>query len=212
MVPPSILTVVTFGDDADRRLADRGLSANLLRSVMGAAYADASQSSNFEPRSYPGFTRWAKGTGYFRDATVADGWTLDSTDNFESTVHPDGAYAVVVVGGTADTGRPDATPTNALKRGRAAARAVAKGQMSLLAPAAVVEASPEMWMLLHFHDEDASEIRLELSLPATIEGGFITSWTERIVVAAEPFDGLDKDRPAEDDDDDIDFDVRRRAS
>jgi hypothetical protein len=210
--PPAIPTTVIEGDDADARLAEFGLTADLLRQVAGAAYTDASQSSALEPRSYPGTTKWAKGTRYFREATIVDGWEPDSTDNFESTINPSGTQAVALVGGTPDTGRKDATPRNARKRGAAAVRAVKKGQLNLLESALTLDtAAPDLWMFLHHHDEDAAEIRLELSLPNTIEAGFVTSWTERIVIAAEPFDGITRSI-ADDGDPDVDVDVRRRAS
>lgn len=211
-IPPAIPSVVIDGYDADIRLAELGLSAELLRTVAGAAYTDASQSSTLEPSSYPGTTKWAKGTRYFREATIVDGWKPDSTDNFESTIHPSGTHAVALVGGTPDTGRTDATPRNARKRGVAAVRAVKRGQLNLLESALTLDTpAPDLWMFLHFHDEDAHEIRLELSLPNTIESGFVTSWTERIVIVAEPFDGITR-ALADDDDPDIDVDVRRRAS
>ena len=44
------------------------------------------------------------------------------------------------------------------------------------------------WMLLSYSDEEAGEIRVELSLPRHIDGaGFVKSWTERIILRSAPF-------------------------
>lgn len=45
------------------------------------------------------------------------------------------------------------------------------------------------WLLLHFVDEESGEIRLELSLPSTMDDqGRIVDWRERIILP--PISGL----------------------
>ncbi len=41
----------------------------------------------------------------------------------------------------------------------------------------------QTWFLLHYWDEDADEIRVELSLPAEMTpDGFVIQWRERIIL------------------------------
>jgi hypothetical protein len=69
----------------------------------------------------------------------------------------------------------------------------------------------ETWLLLHFYDDEAEEIRCELSRPAEMTGKQVTGWSRRILLQSVSFSteldlGID-----DDDDDDVDFDVSRRA-
>jgi hypothetical protein len=69
----------------------------------------------------------------------------------------------------------------------------------------------ETWLLLHYYDAKSEEIRVELSCPDAMAGKQVSSWSARIILQSVPF-STDLEIPLEDDDvDDIDIDVSRRA-
>lgn len=78
------------------------------------------------------------------------------------------------------------------------------------AEAPVAGAKRETWLLLHFYDTKAEEIRLELSCPREMKGMHITAWRERIVIDAVSF-AAELDFDFDEEDEAIDIDVARRA-
>lgn len=203
------------------RLAALELSAEILREALRIAYGYAAECTAHDPRSLPGILAWGKGTGYLRDALKPQGWAANSDSNFETIVHPDNTHAVALAAGTAQTGRRDATPRTKTPKGPATRTAVARNQQMSFAgldPAfgvtPVADGRRVTWLLLHFHDRGAGEIRLELSCPDEMSGKQVTGWRERIILEPVPFStDIEIDIDIYDHDDgDIDVDVSRRPS
>ena len=72
--------------------------------------------------------------------------------------------------------------------------------------------SAQTRMLLHYIDEEAEEIRSELSLPISITGtGYVEMWKERIILNPIPFTKVILvNVDDEDDGGDIEIEVARR--
>ncbi len=197
---------------------DLDVTAHELREAIQIGYGHAAGCTNHDPRSLPGTLAWGKGTGHLRDVLKVRGWTADSCSNYETVVHPSNSHGIALAAGTADTGRRDGSPRTKTPKGPATSRAVMRNaQMSFAGEDPAFGDAPgensdrATWLLLHYHDRAAEEIRLELSCPDEMSGQQVTGWRERILLDAVPF-STDVEIPIEDDTDiDIDVDVSRRA-
>lgn len=219
-IPSSVLT----GPMADLRLQQLGLTAAELYECMFTGYSAAATCTDHDPRSLPGTLAWAKGIGHLRDVLKPRGWKADRASNYETAMHPTNAHAVAISSGTSQTGIADGPPPRTkTPKGPATSRAVKRNaQLSLGqgtgvfagAAAEVDDEDRETWILLHYFDTDAEEIRLELSSPLTMEGKQITAWRERIILP--PFDfatDVEIDFTTDPEDDlAIDIDVPRRRA
>jgi hypothetical protein len=213
-VPSSIL----LDSDGVPRLGELGLTADVLRECVRIGYGHAAGCTDHDPRSLPGTLAWGKGTGNLRDALKLEGWTANSNANFETVVHPENLCALALAAGTSQTGRSEAPPPRTkTPRGPATSRAVAANRQLSFAgqhPAfgdEGVDDDRETWLLLHFYDATAGEIRLELARPDEMAGKQVTGWSERIILESVPF-STDFDLSIQEDEDgEIDVDVRRRA-
>lgn len=173
-----------------------------------------------DPDYLLGIIASGKITTAFRDRVVRQPlkWQRQKVDHQERTVSPDERVAVVVAGGDADTGKDPGNPTTVSQKGKATRQAIALNQYSFadIDPSFSVVLMPtndQVWMLLYFIDEEADEVRLELSLPAYMEDDYVTGWTRRIIL---PSVSIDRDpdkkgKPEEDDTEAYKADLSRRA-
>ena len=209
------------GPVANVRMEQLGLKPEELREAMQIGYAAAAGCTEHDPRSLPGTLAWGKGMGHLRDLTKPRGWTADSTSNYETTVHPSNTHGVAIAAGTAETGRADGlAPRTKTPKGPATSRAVARNAQLSLAQGTdafrgtgepVEDKDRKTWILLHYYDKDAEEIRLELSLPLEMSGKQITAWSERLIIPPLVFtseieiEDIEAEVP-------IEIDVSRRAT
>ncbi len=213
-IPSSVLSKEAGID----RLARLGVTANDLRESLHAGYSYAAGCTGHDPRSLPGILAWGKGIGHLRDVMKTRGWTADSTSNYETVVHPTNAHAIALASGTPETGRADGTPRTKTPKGPATSRVVKQNQQLSFAgadpafgDALVDDKDRETWVLLHYYDREAEEIRCELSCPSEMTGKQVTGWRDRIMLDPMPFSAdleIDVDG---DDAGEIDIDVSRRA-
>jgi hypothetical protein len=213
-VPSSIL----LDADGVRRLQQLGLSSEVLRESARIGHGHAAGCTDHDPRSLPGTLAWGKGTGHLRDELKPDGWTPDRQENFETVVHPSNSHAVALAAGTSQTGRREGPPPRTkTPRGPATSRAVdANKQLSFagsdpaFGPAHADGDERETWLLLHYHDQPAGEVRLELSCPDEMTGKQVTGWSERIILESVPLSTELDLAPDVDEDLEIDVNVTRR--
>jgi hypothetical protein len=174
------------------RLAELGLSAELIERVIRQADAEASMCTEFDPPIIEGLMRWARTSRYLREELVPLGWTYDNPRGLARTIHPSGEFAIVAATGDDLTGlAADLLPATRHRRGDATVQAVAVNEQLTfdfgdLFGASAAPGAMLTWMLLSRSDEH--EFRAELSLPDGIEEGRITSWAERIIVPPFPRD------------------------
>jgi hypothetical protein len=220
----TIPTTVLAHHLVPNRLAELGLSTAVLHEALRIGYGHAAGCTEHEPHSLPGTLVWGKGIAHLRDEMkVSAGWRPDSTSNYETVVHPSGTHGVALALGTSQTGRRNGHPPRTkTPKGPATMRVVEVNRQLSLASLAddqsafgtdPADAAPtrETWLLLHFYDRTAGEIRCELSRPAVMEGKQVTGWSERILLEPVPF-AENVEIPMDDlDADEIDIDVSRRA-
>jgi hypothetical protein len=187
---------VYAGDEAVDRLAELGLSVEMVERVVRRADAEASICTLLDPPIMEGLTRWGRTNRFLREELIPVGWTFDNPCNLPRTIHPSGEFAIVATTGDELTGLLDLLPTTKYAKGYATVQAVeTNGQLTLdfgdfdLGAADGQTRNPGellTWLML-FHVDDEG-FRVELSLPDAIVEGRITSWAERIILPVFPRD------------------------
>lgn len=202
------------------RLKELELKRESLLEAVHFGFAYASECTLHDPKSMAGLVLWGKTVRKLRDKLIPDGWDIENGQNYPLTVHPSGQWAIGVAPGDERTGIPDRTPSTRSERGPATRQVVSINQSSFAAisadfaelDAAVVR---QTWLLLHYRDDEADEIRVELSLPAEMTlDGFVVQWKERIILVDDGGVAFRHLVPTDDDgsdDDVIDIPVLRKA-
>ena len=180
--------VYVLAADVTSRLTALDLRREYLSEAVrfGASYA--AECTDHDPSSLAGTLLWGKTTRLLRDQLIPLGWNACNQRNLPVTVHPKGKWAIAVVSGDGCTGIPHMTPATRYDRGPATRQVVSSNQLSFSALSEswaeqVAALTMQTWFLLHYRDEDADEIRVELSLPAEMtRDGFVIQWSERIIL------------------------------
>jgi hypothetical protein len=207
---------VLADEEAAGKLAELGLTVEIIERVVRRADAEASMCTALDPPIMEGMTRWARTTRFLREELIPRGWRFDNPRNLPRTIHPGGEFAIVVSTGDELTGLLDALPATKYLKGQATVRAVeVNEQLALDFPGFDLsqrDGAGEIltWFLMYRASED--EFRVELSVPDAIVDGRITSWAERVILPAFPRDddrlaGLEA--PAGDDSDVVVEVIRR---
>jgi hypothetical protein len=207
--------------EAVDRLADLGLTVEMVERLVRRADAEASICTSLDPPIMEGLTRWGRTNRFLREELIPAGWTFDNPRNLPRTIHPDGGFAIVATTGDELTGLLDLLPTTKYAKGYATVQAVEIneqltldfGDFDLGTTKGQTRDSGHLltWFML-FHVDDEG-FRVELSLPDAITEGRITSWAERIILPVFP---RDVDRlaelvtPGDDQDGEIVVEVARR--
>lgn len=216
------MTSRTFVEvEATDRLAELGLTVELLERVIRRADAEARTCTPLDPPNLTGFLRWGRTARFLREELVPFGWGFDNPRNLPRTIHPSGDFAIVTTSGDGATGVVGFTPTTKYPKGVATVEAVESNLQLALefgdevfdVPGAQGAADNDnlmTWILL-FHVAE-NEIRVELSLPDSMIDGQIASWAERIILPALAYDDdpfADLGRP-DDGEDEVVVEVNRR--
>ncbi len=183
-------------DEAVDRLAELGLSVEIIERVVRRADAEASMCTPLDPPIMEGLTRWGRTNRFLREELIPAGWTFDNPRNLPRTIHPSGEFAIIATTGDELTGVLDLLPATKYTKGFATVQAVETNEQLTLDFADFDLGAPDgqgrnggellTWFML-FHVDDEG-FRVELSLPDAITEGRITSWAERIILPAFPRD------------------------
>ena len=207
--------------EAVDRLADLGLSVEIVQRVVRRADAEASTCTRLDPPILEGLTRWGRTNRFLREELIPLGWTYDNPRNLPRTIHTSGEFAIVATTGDDLTGLLDLLPTTKYPKGYATVQAVETNEQLVLefedfdvggADGQASDAGDLLTWFMLFHLDDEG-FRVELSLPDAIVDGRITSWAERIILPVFP---RDEDRLAallpggDDQDGEIVVEVTRR--
>ena len=176
------------------RLAELGLSVEVIERVVRRADAEASVCTALDPPIMEGLTRWGRTNRFLREELIPAGWTFDNPRNLPRTIHPSGEFAIVATTGDELTGVLGLLPATKYVKGYATVRAVETNeQLTLDFEAFDLGAADGQarnagdlvtWLMLFHVDEEG--FRVELSLPDGIAEGRITSWVERIILPVFP--------------------------
>ena len=178
--------------EAVDKLAELGLTVEIIERVVRRADAEASMCTALDPPIMEGLTRWARTTRFLREELIPRGWRFDNPRSLPRTIHPSGEFAIVASTGDELTGLLHALPATKYPKGEATVRAVEiNEQLALdLGDFDLIEGDDAgevlTWLLMYHASED--EFRIELSLPDEIVDGRITSWAVRIILPAFPRD------------------------
>jgi hypothetical protein len=182
------------------RLHRLGISAETIRTAVERGIAERRLSTRFDPPSYPGYVQWARTVRALRELLVPD-WHPDDTGGLSTIVSPDKSIGIAVSTGDSRTGREgNPAPTTKYPRGPMYAVAVENNQLSLL-DEPILDDSEESatrvtWVLLVATGR--TEVRVELSCPEEISSeGYVTSWSERVILPAIDIEELPQDDSAE---------------
>ncbi len=185
--------VLVEGEAVDR-LAELGMTVELIERVVRRADAEASMCTPLDPPIMEGLTRWGRTNRFLREELIPVGWRFDNPRNLPRTIHPNSEFAIVAATGDELTGLAGQLPATKYVKGDATVQAVEiNEQLTLdfgdLDPSLDDgDGSGDMltWFMLFHVDEEG--FRVELSLPDAIVDGRITSWAERIILPIFPRD------------------------
>ena len=202
---------VLVESEASGRLAELGLTIELIERVVCRADAEASMCTALDPPMMEGLTRWGRMNRFLREELIPAGWRFDNPRNLPRTIHPSGEFAIVATTGDELTGLAGLLPATKYLKGDATMQAIVINEQLTLdfddfAPCPddiPVGGSGEMltWFMM-FHTEEEA-FRVELSLPNAITDGRITSWAERIILPVFPRDDDRLTSPVTPDRDDL---------
>lgn len=211
------MTIVAREQQALDRLAALGLTYQQIERALLRADAEARLTTDLEPPTAEGITRYNKTNRFLREELVTQGWDYDNSQNFCRTIHPSRGFAIVASSGDGGAGVwiPGESPSTKYPKGETTVRAVetnAHPALDLGDDFALEESTTptNIWYLLY--QVTAEQVLVELSFPSAIEGGRIVHWSERIIL--EPIDrtptSTTEQQPDDQDDDGYTVDVAMR--
>ena len=176
-----------------------------------------------------GFLAWGKTLRHLRDELKSAGWTADRSGNFETVRSPDGKVAITSVRGDEKTGTNE-MPSTATDKGPRTKKAVSVNRAQLSFDPQIIGSTSNVallhkdvvtWFLLHFYDEAAQEIRLELAIPVEFvvasgsgedERVIATHFESRLPLESILLEDAEVDGEAEEEADEVDVPVSRRTT
>ncbi len=210
--------------DVNRRLAELGLTAEILtKAVEASQFARDACTENDAP-NFPSIAAWNGAVRSLREDLGLEGWTRVNDTGQPLIVRPDGAFAVTPTSADENTGRQSQfdPKTNSSKGPRTLEKVQLNGwlfQDMADSEAADVESINKqrmnLWMLLIHYDRALGQVRSELSRPVDVDNeGHVVGWSERIILNpfdVEPmFEALPEDGSGPDGGE-IDIEIKRRA-
>lgn len=178
--------------EVQSRLSELGLDDEVLWDVVRRSELAFRNSTANHPPLYPGFVAWAEAVRGLREALAPRGWRRCDDFSYSLCINPTGDIAIAVATGNEGTGLVDSDPSTKSTKGPSTHDAVAWNQLKLglfpdgdpntvaISRPADGESDRVTWMLL-IH-RSGSEVRCELSLPATMAEGRPDGWKERIIL------------------------------
>jgi hypothetical protein len=213
-------------DEAARaRLAELGLSVELLHEVIEKGEAGRASATGLDPLNAPGQLAYIRRIRAIRERLLPQQWTKEDPEGCAMTVAPDGKRQIMVATGDDATGSAS-DPSTRYPKGTAMKRAVIQNQqLPLPFPTEIARQLPsaercirETWVFLVSREEVGKDddkltvVHAELSLPDEMQGDFPKGWAERIILPdfEVPSDQLILGVPKFSDGDDIDVAVVRK--
>ena len=206
-------------EDAERRLRELRLTAEILLEAIRAGEAARQNCGSLVPRWFPGSSASANTTRSLREQLIPLRWEMNEDGGYSRTISPD-RVAIVVATGNAGTGTASSPSSTKYPKGPATVEAVEAnllqlefelgGLSQLLSQEAPAVAVDQLWILLVARV--GREVRGELSRPEGFDAtGRVTVWTERIILPPISLDGEGDEGRLPEPGPDFDVDVVRRV-
>ncbi|KMS53619.1 hypothetical protein V474_22850 [Novosphingobium barchaimii LL02] len=172
------------------RLAPFGVTAEEFYSVIEAVVAARNDVVAADARTAGGSKAYFAGVRHTRFLFLPKGWDMDSTNGVESVVHRESGISIVYQ--SVDQACVGIRGPQAISGKGPASEAVIKeaqgglfkdAELPEVAPEKIAELNRSVWFLcVSVNDQDPDDVRAELSLPASIDGGNFKGFLERIFV------------------------------
>jgi hypothetical protein len=216
--------VLTDPWDVNKRLAELGVTAEILTKAVEASQAARAACTENDAPNFPGIAAWNGAVRSLREDLGLEGWKRLNDTGQPLIVRPDNVLALTCTSADENTGREGEfdPKTNSCKGPRTLEKVALNGWLFLdmaEEESAKVEAINKRrmntWMLLIHYDRVLGQVRSELARPVKAdEDGIIVGWSERIVLS--PFDVEPNfvalpDEESGPDGGQIDIDIKRRA-
>jgi hypothetical protein len=204
--------------EVDHRLAELGLTREVLIEVVRACAAAHGACTDNDPPNAKGIEVWRWGVRRLREILRPQGFDKDDTGGFSTVVHHERKLRIAVINTDEMTGVPgNHIPQNRARKGPNSQRAAAVNQLlpgveswpMLTAAGQAPVSTYATWHLCVYIDGEA--VRAELSLLNGFDSGYFTECRERIILLGlGDWDDLDSIQGPEDLGPDFDVDVRRK--
>lgn len=172
-------------------LRDLGITEQVIADAVLEGESERDFCSPHHPKTMPGFVSWGSTIRALRDALVVYGWTAREDRNYPTVVNPTGTLAIAVATGDEGTGLPGMFPNVKSSKGSVTKNVVLINQLKLFPDFAISKGSDRgeclTWLLLRRRDRN--RVYFELSLPASMNDGFIVEWETRILFEPRDIDG-----------------------
>lgn len=177
--------------NADNRLNELGLETRILTDSLQKGYVARTFCNDNDAPMFAGITQWNYIIRSLREHLIPKGWKKSDKANYCRVISPCGKFSISIFSGCVNTGISELEPTTRNSKGSCTEDIVKANCQQLNIFHNVIELNePDneydaktTWILLYYTDNE--EIRAELSLPKSIKGGFITGWSERIILPSQ---------------------------
>lgn len=170
------------------RLTPFGVAVDEFFPVIEAVVAARNDVVAVDARTAAGSKAYFAGVRHTRFMFLPKGWETDSTNGVESVVHQESGISIVyqsvdqacigIRGPQAISGKGPAS--EAVIRG-AQGGLFTEAELPEVAPEKIAELNRTVWFLcVSVNDQDSDDVRAELSLPASVDGGNFKGFLERI--------------------------------
>jgi|GEM_PF-275275 len=179
------------------RLAELGLSRDLLKEVLSVGLIGWLNCTQNHPLSFPGIYAWAETVRSLRENLLPLGWDRVNDRNLPLTANSVTKVAITASSGDEHTGIENMSPRTRNPKG-STTKELAEANALQLGLFSDMTDSPEellaeaknwdTWLLLAYRDLQARVLRCELSRPVNIgDDGRVDGWDERIILEEIPF-------------------------
>jgi len=182
-----------------KKLDSFGLTEDILQSVGEKIFGDYMKATPNDVKGAAGSLAYFGGIRALRDILCPLGWQKHCEGNVEMVLEPSSQFAITASSGNKDTGNERKEPKTKNHKGNETARLIIKNQSEshLLFPEMALNTviyNPEhtaTWFLLYHVDSVKNEVKMELSLPISIDvySMRVDQWKERIILATVSYDG-----------------------
>lgn len=161
------------------------LPRHVLLELANKTGGERANVAEHEPGNVVGFETWRWGTRYAREDETLNklGWVLCDHNQVAGIRHPELKIKFVCCGTDVNTGNPGRSPRNLSERGVNSCKLIARnaGQIEMEFVEGETEPYDDLWYFCSYFCDKF--ISIEVSRPTSEIGGFVTAFSDRIIIA-----------------------------
>lgn len=176
-----------------------GLNEGIFQDISDRIFGEYNKATPNDAKAAAGSYAFFAGIRALRDILCPLGWHNHCEGNIEMVMAPLSQFAITASSGDKNTGNDREEPKTKNHKGSETVKLILKNQSESYSLFPEVELSPVVydpnrlptWFLLYHIDLAKNEVRMELSLPISIDvyNMRINHWKERIILSTVRFDG-----------------------